>query len=92
MSTDSRRWHISDRVAYEFVQGEAVALNLKTGTYYRLNPTAASALRQLARGAGLRDLTERLLEEFDVPRANLVADLTDLVADLERYDLIVRES
>lgn len=91
MSIDSGRWHISDRVVYEFVQDEAVALNLKSGTYYRLNAVAASALRHLVRGAELRNLTDRLLEEFDVGRATLAADLADLLTDFEKYGLVVRE-
>ncbi|HKN48123.1 MAG TPA: PqqD family protein [Candidatus Polarisedimenticolia bacterium] len=85
------RWIISDKTAYELVEGEAVALNLQTGTYYRLNAVAASALEYLPQCPALPDLTDRLLMEFDVDRPTLAADLAELFIDLERYGLVVRE-
>ncbi len=83
-------WRISRDAAYEFVQGEAVALNLKTGLYFKLNQVAAFALDHLARGLALKDLEDSLLREFEVDRATLRGDLIGLLADLEKYGLIVR--
>ena len=84
------RWRISRDVAYELVQGEAVALNLKTGLYYKLNHVAACAFDYLARGLALRDLEDFLLREFEVDRATLRGDLVGLLADLEKYGLVIR--
>ena len=77
-------------MAYELVQGEAVALNLKTGLYYKLNHVAACAFDYLARGLALRDLEDFLLREFEVDRATLRGDLVGLLADLEKYGLVIR--
>ena len=86
------RWRISSHAAYELVQDEAVALNLKTGLYFKLNAVAACALDHLARGLALRDLEDCLLQDFDIDRTTLRRDLIGLLADLERYGLIVRGS
>ena len=83
-------WRTSRHTAYEFVQDEAVALNLNTGLYFKLNPVAACALDYLARGLALHDLEDCLLGQFDVDRATLHSDLIALLADLEEYGLIVR--
>ena len=92
MAADMRRWRIGRDVAFEFVDDEAVALNLKTGVYYRLNPTAARAWRLLEKSPGMDALVDALLEEIDVERERLVADLGELFADLERHGLAMRET
>ena len=68
-----------------------MALNLKSGVYYRLNGSAATAYRLLSEGLESDGLTERLLEEYDVDRATLGADLEALLADLESAGLAVRD-
>ena len=91
MAGRPRRWRIGREVAYEFVEDEAVALNLKTGKYYRLNPVAASAWRLLAKSPSMDDLIDGLIEEVEVDRDRLEADLNELFADLERHGLAVKE-
>jgi len=90
MPPETGRWRVADEVAYEFMDSEAVALHLGTGTYYKLNPVAASALRHLRNGAGMTGLVDRLFEEFEVDRATLLADVRELIADLARHGLVVR--
>jgi len=92
MAADMRRWRIGRDVAFEFVDDEAVALNLKTGAYYRLNPTAARAWRLLEKSLGMDALVDDLLEEMEVERGRLEADLAELFADLERHGLAIRET
>ena len=92
MAARSPRWRIGRDVAYEFLEDEAIALHLTTGTYYRLNPVAASAWRHLAGGSAMDDVVERLLAEFEVDRNSLEADLRGLFADLERYGLLTRRA
>jgi len=91
MADKSPHWRIGREVAYEFVEDEAVALNLRTGTYYRLNPVAAKAWRLLAKGSAMGAVVDRLFEEFEVDRDSLEADLRGLFADLERYGLLTRK-
>ena len=92
MSAETRRWRIGREVAYEFVGDEAVALNLKTGTYFRLNGVGASAWKHLAKSPDAEGLADRLLREFDVDRRTLVADVTDFLLELEGHGLIVRQT
>ena len=92
MTDSPRRWRIGPKVAYEFVDDEAVALDLQSGTYYRLNPVAASAWRLLVKSTVLDELVDGLLEEFDIDRDRLEADLSELFVDLERYGLVTPEA
>jgi len=85
------RWRIAPTTAYELIDEQAVALNLKTGHYYRLNPVAARALDRLQEGSDLGELLDVIVSEFDVERGEARADLIDLVVELQRFGLIARE-
>ena len=64
---------------------------MKTGLYYRLNRVAANALRHLEAGPTVVQLAERLIDEFEVDRSTLTADLGELLLTLERHGLALRE-
>jgi hypothetical protein len=91
MADRPQRWRIGPKVAYEFVDDEVVALDLQRGAYYRLNAVAASAWRLLLKRPVLDDLVDGLLEEFDVDRDRLEADLSELFVDLVKHGLVTRE-
>jgi len=84
----ARRWRIEGTTAYELIDQEAVALNLKTGLYYRLSPVAARALDCLQRDLDLEDLLDVIVNEFEVDRSVARADLVQLVTELESFGLV----
>jgi hypothetical protein len=54
---------------------ETVVLNLETGKYHGLNPTAGRMLATLERTGELALAAAALAEEFDKPQAEIEADL-----------------
>ncbi len=74
----------------ERLSDETVVLNLQTGRYCGLNSTATRFWELVAEGASVSDAVDRLVEEFDVERAELEADLGALIEELLRLGLIER--
>ncbi len=73
---------VSDQVVYEVIDGEAVVLDLESGRYFQLNGVATRALELIRETGDLQAVEEQLVQEYEVDRALLAADLRQLVDDL----------
>jgi Coenzyme PQQ synthesis protein D (PqqD) len=72
------RARIPEHVVHRDFQEETVVLNLETGQYHGLNPTARRMLAALVECDSI-DLAATALEaEFGVPRSRIERDLVDL--------------
>ena len=80
-----------DVVAREVV-GEAVLLNLSSGTYFGLNDTG-SMIWQLVDedSASLEDICDAIEEEYDVAREDVERDVLALVEELVEHGLLMVE-
>lgn len=67
---------------------ESIVLNLRTGLYHGLNPTAAAMLDAVGDAARVGDAVERLAEAFGQPRERISADLVQLIGTLRERDLV----
>jgi hypothetical protein len=67
---------------------ETVVLNLKSGRYHGLNPTAGRMLAELETGARVGEIAERLAEVYERPVVEIERDLTELCLDLLARNLI----
>ncbi|MCJ7670532.1 MAG: PqqD family protein [Acidimicrobiia bacterium] len=76
------RYGIPDHVAFEMLDGEAVVLDLESGTYYSFNSVATRVLQLFADGHDDESARASLLEEFDVDEATATADLEECVTEL----------
>jgi hypothetical protein len=72
------------------VGDETVILNLESGTYYGLDPVGARMWQLLGEGKSLGELCEIMLEEYDVARERLEADLLNLAEELANNGLVDR--
>ncbi len=77
----------ADQVSCDLA-GEVAILNLKSGIYFGLDPVGASVWNSLQKPVTLAELCDRMVEEYDVERARLEADLRDLICDLAEHGLI----
>ena len=75
-------------VVYRAFAAETVVLNLKTGVYHGLNPTAGRMLTMLDEFGEIDAVTTRLSNEYRRPRAEMAADLEVFCRDLLARDLI----
>jgi hypothetical protein len=67
---------------------ETVLLNLETGQYHGLNPTAGRMFEVLGEDGKLRCAAERLAGEFEQPLEAVSGDLSSLCAGLIERGLL----
>jgi coenzyme PQQ synthesis protein D (PqqD) len=79
---------IPDHVVYRPFPHETVVLNLQTGKYHGLNPTAGRMLELLERGLSVRQTAEVVADEFQRSVEEVERDLKTLCADLDARGLI----
>lgn len=70
------------------MQGEAVVLNLETGTYFGLNPIAAFIWQLIQKPAKVSFVREELLKEFRVDASQCEADLLSFLKQLSANGLV----
>jgi hypothetical protein len=76
------------QVVYRTFPSETVVLNLQTGKYHGLNPTAGAMLAALERGTCVADAVALLARDYERPPAELERDLRELCDALLERGLI----
>jgi hypothetical protein len=79
---------IPDHVVYRDFAEQTVALNLRTGRYHGLNPTAAAMLGALRDAPSVAAAAEHLAPTWDIAPEALLADLLELCRGLENRGLL----
>lgn len=73
----------------EHFEDEYVLVNLKTGTYYSLNPTAAVIWDGLGKNLSQRALLQKLEKMYRAESTQLAAALERLLGEMQSEQLIV---
>ncbi len=79
---------VPDHVVHRSFAHETVILNLKTGKYHGLNPTAGAMLTELGRRATVAEAAGQLAAKYSRPVEEIEQDLSDLCLDLLERGLI----
>lgn len=79
---------LADETLWRNLDGEAVLMQLASGSYYGVNEVGAEALAIIAEGATFATLLAGLLERFEVDEATLRVDLTELLVDMVERELV----
>ncbi len=88
---DFGRIRIPESVVYRSFVKETVVLNLETGLYHGLNPTAGSMLDALDRLGSIKDAAPLLAKEYGRPLEEVQRDLCTLVKALIERGLLLME-
>lgn len=83
---------VPNHVVHRAFAHETVVLNLKTGRYHGLNPTAGAMLDELECGRTLAEAAARLAERFRRPLEEIERDLAGLCLDLLERGLVTIDS
>ncbi len=87
LSLDSVVRHAPD-VLFRNLDGEAVIVDLKTGTYFGLDPVGTCIWAALQQPGTLRRALEAVLAGFDVKREVAEPDLLSLAGELRDKGLL----
>lgn len=78
----------SPNVIARQVGDETVLLDIASGMYFGLDPVGARIWQLIEDGHGVSTIVTTMLDEFDVERAQLEADIARLIADLKDKQLV----
>jgi Coenzyme PQQ synthesis protein D (PqqD) len=78
----------NDVVEWREVEGEVVALDLRSRTYLAVNRTGAAIWPALVSGADRKELLALLLAAFSVSPDKAAADLDAFLTELAEQDLL----
>jgi len=79
---------VPDHIVYRSFAMETVMLNLKTGRYHGLNPTAGAMLAELESSDTVAEAAVRLAARYGQPPETVERDLCELCLDLLDRGLI----
>jgi hypothetical protein len=79
---------VPQHVVYRDFMNETVVLNLESGKYHGLNPTAGRMLQVLDKGVSLRAAADLLAAEYGIAAEELAQDICALCRDLEARGLV----
>lgn len=89
--TSDTALEVTSGLAIADLGGEAVLLDPTTGRYFGLNEVAARILELAQERTTVAEVVDRLIEEFDVDRAQLEADVVVFARDMAQRKLLVVE-
>ena len=78
----------SDRLEWRAVDGEVVALDVRTSEYLAINVSGRLMWEALARGATRDGLVRLLIDEYALDPTNAERDAELFIAELRRRDLL----
>jgi hypothetical protein len=81
---------ISPRVKQAESEDGAVLLDIEQGVCFSLNAVGLKIWEMLKRQSPIGQIADSLEQEFHIPRAEIIADVCDFVAQLESKHLIAR--
>ena len=73
---------IREEVVFRELGGEAVLLNLKTGSYFGLDPVGTRVWQLLVEHGSVAQVMDVMLGEYDIDRERLEHDLLELCGQL----------
>ncbi len=82
------RMRLPQHVVHRSFVAETVVLNLQTGQYHGLNPTAGRMLEALDKAPTAGDVVPELAREYGVEQAQIASDLIALCQGLLERGLI----
>ena len=83
-------WKHSPDVVFRDLEGEAVILDLASGTYFGLNEVGTRVWRLVDEGRDAAQIVDAVAAEYDADRATIERDVARLLDDLSARRLIAR--
>jgi hypothetical protein len=82
---------VPQSVVFRSFPTETVVLNLQTGKYHGLNPTAGKMLQALTEAGSVREAAAAVAADYDAPSATIEGDICDLCQNLLDRGLVERD-
>lgn len=87
----STKYVISPDAISQPLHGEVVVLDMRTEAYFGLNQAGALVWEALAVGETVDAMAQLLIDRYGISHEDALQDVTTLIHDLERRELIYRK-
>ena len=85
-------WKHSPDVVFRDLDGEAVILDLASGTYFGLNTVGTRVWRMIEDGRNAAEVVDAIAAEYNADRATIARDVNRLLDELRVRHLIVESA
>lgn len=82
-------YKVSDTVRSTHTQDGAVALDIRQGQIFNLNPTGSRILELIKSGSREAAIVEEISRQFGIDRTIVERDVQEFVATLQEHQLLV---
>lgn len=89
ISLNSRFVPNTAEVAAKVLDGEAILINLSTGTYFSIDKAGCKIWEMIEKGYNQREITEAVVTLYDVPLEKAKTDVESLISELIKENLIM---
>jgi hypothetical protein len=79
----------ADVLEWRDIEGEVVAVDLRTATYLAVNRSGATLWQALASGASRRQLVDDLIDTYRLPREQATTELETFLQMLFEQDILL---
>ena len=76
-------------VVHEVIDGEAVLVNLRNGTYYSTDKVGADVWTQIEKGLPVRQIIEDIQARYVGNKDTIIQSIMQLISQLQKENLIV---
>jgi hypothetical protein len=83
-----RQFKIVEDVLFRQVENEGILMHIPSGTYYSLNETSILFWEAIVQQQALEPIVDKIMDEYDVDRNQLLTDLQAFIKDLSDFGLI----
>jgi hypothetical protein len=88
MDVLTARANVPEHVVHRTIADETIVLNLDTGKYHRLNPSAGRMFQVLAESASVADAARAVAAEYERPVDEIAGDMSELCSALAERGLV----
>ncbi len=90
MDREQDRFRRNERVTWRVLEGDCILLHLDSGVYYTLNQVGRFVWESLDGEKALPEIEKALLDLYAVDAEEVKKDVSELLKDLSKEDLIKR--
>ena len=84
------KWQVSPEVLSSRIDDEVVLMSIEAGYYFALDTVGSRIWELLSKPLTNDELTEALMEEYDVERDTCVKEVNSFIEEMRSKNLIIR--
>ncbi|AFZ34580.1 hypothetical protein Sta7437_1000 [Stanieria cyanosphaera PCC 7437] len=87
-ANDEKKYQVAEDILFRQVENEGILLHIPSGTYYSLSETSIMFWQALLDAKPLTPVVDQIINEYEVERDRVVADLQSFLQDLSDCNII----